>query len=81
MGSAPDIIPVDKDSAQWNLDTAETQHRRELFWEILTLDSWQSLTFGRPPSFSPHQIDCKTPFPDCGGNANAKTCEFGEYPP
>jgi hypothetical protein len=27
-------------------------------WEIYTYDSWQSLTFGRPPSFALQHIDC-----------------------
>lgn len=31
----------DRDSGKWKLDPEETQKRRELFYEILTYDSWQ----------------------------------------
>ncbi|KAG6810865.1 hypothetical protein H0H92_010021 [Tricholoma furcatifolium] len=54
-------LGLHRDSGKWNLDSVETQKRRELFYELLTYDSWQSLTFGRPPSFSTLHIDCKLP--------------------
>ncbi|EGN92270.1 hypothetical protein SERLA73DRAFT_79751 [Serpula lacrymans var. lacrymans S7.3] len=47
---------------KWNLDPEETSKRRALMWEIYTYDSWQSLTFGRPPSFSLAHIDCQMAF-------------------
>lgn len=31
----------DRDSGRWKVDPAETQRRRELFWELYTYDSWQ----------------------------------------
>jgi Fungal specific transcription factor domain len=52
----------DRDSGRWKVDLAETQRRRELFWELFTYDSWQCLTFGRPPSFALPHVDCKQPF-------------------
>ncbi|KAF8885016.1 hypothetical protein BD779DRAFT_1612027 [Infundibulicybe gibba] len=52
---------VNRDSGKWNLNSEETQKRRELFYELLTYDSWQSLTFGRPPSLSSAHIDSKLP--------------------
>ncbi|KAF8074745.1 hypothetical protein FPV67DRAFT_1408589 [Lyophyllum atratum] len=52
---------VNRDSGKWNLDPSETQKRRELFYELLTYDSWQSLTFGRPPSLSTLHVDTKLP--------------------
>ncbi|PFH45910.1 hypothetical protein AMATHDRAFT_70915 [Amanita thiersii Skay4041] len=55
-------IGLHRDTGKWNLNEEETQRRRELFYELVTYDSWQSLTFGRPPSFSPAHIDCKLPF-------------------
>ncbi|KAF8630740.1 hypothetical protein AX17_005335 [Amanita inopinata Kibby_2008] len=55
-------IGLHRDSELWSLNPEETQRRRELFYELLTYDSWQSLTFGRPPSFLPAHIDCKLPF-------------------
>lgn len=52
----------DRDSGRWQgVDPVETQRRRELFWELFTYDSWQCLTFGRPPSFALPHFDCKMP--------------------
>ncbi|KAI0343138.1 hypothetical protein BDW22DRAFT_1329008 [Trametopsis cervina] len=55
---------VYRDSGNWNLSEEETFKRRSLLWEIYVYDSWQSLTFGRPPSFSSTFIDCKMPEPE-----------------
>lgn len=44
-------------------DPEETQRRRELLWELFVYDSWQALTFGRPPAFTIAQVDCKAPHP------------------
>lgn len=54
-------IGLHRDSGRWKLEKYETQRRRELFYELLTYDSWQSLTFGRPPSLSKSHIDCVLP--------------------
>ncbi|KAJ3568149.1 hypothetical protein NP233_g5908 [Leucocoprinus birnbaumii] len=54
-------IGLHRDSGRWKVDPIETQRRRELFWELFTYDSWQCLTFGRPPSFALPHIDCKQP--------------------
>ncbi|THU88687.1 hypothetical protein K435DRAFT_761640 [Dendrothele bispora CBS 962.96] len=55
-------IGLHRDSGRWNgVETDETQRRRQLFWELFTYDSWQSLTFGRPPSFALPHVDCKMP--------------------
>ncbi|KAF9460500.1 fungal-specific transcription factor domain-containing protein [Collybia nuda] len=54
-------IGLHRDSGKWNLEPAETHKRRELFYELLTYDSWQSLTFGRPPSLSTLHIDSQLP--------------------
>ncbi|PPQ65877.1 hypothetical protein CVT24_011208 [Panaeolus cyanescens] len=51
----------DRDSGKWKLNAEQSQKRRELFYELLTYDSWQSLTFGRPPSLSSAHIDCELP--------------------
>ncbi|KAF8630741.1 hypothetical protein AX17_005336 [Amanita inopinata Kibby_2008] len=55
-------IGLHRDSGRWKIDPAETQRRRELFWELFTYDSWQCLTFGRPPSFALPHVDCKMPY-------------------
>ncbi|RDB15770.1 putative transcriptional regulatory protein C1F7.11c [Hypsizygus marmoreus] len=54
-------IGLHRDSGKWNLDPEETHKRRELFYELLTYDSWQSLTFGRPPSLATVHVDSKFP--------------------
>ncbi|KAI0641862.1 fungal-specific transcription factor domain-containing protein [Trametes meyenii] len=54
-------LGLHRDSGRWNLDGKETFRRRSLFYELYTYDSWQSLTYGRPPSFAPAFIDCKMP--------------------
>ncbi|KAL0953461.1 hypothetical protein HGRIS_004693 [Hohenbuehelia grisea] len=55
-------VGLHRDSGKWHLDADETRKRRQLLWEIYVYDSWQSLTFGRPPSFSLFHIDSKLPF-------------------
>jgi len=65
MGIAVKIaqsIGLHRDSGRWKVEPAETQRRRELFWELFTYDSWQCLTFGRPPSFALPHVDSKLPF-------------------
>ncbi|KAI0788807.1 fungal-specific transcription factor domain-containing protein [Abortiporus biennis] len=52
-------IGLHRDSEKWNLAAEETYRRRSLLWELYTYDAWQSLTFGRPPSFSTAFIDCQ----------------------
>lgn len=58
------FLSADRDSGRWKVDPIETQRRRELFWELFTYDSWQCLTFGRPPSFALPHVDCKMPYPN-----------------
>jgi hypothetical protein len=55
-------IGLHRDTGRWKLDLAETQRRREVFWELYVYDSWQCLTFGRPPAFTTAHVDCKMPF-------------------
>ncbi|KAG7093834.1 hypothetical protein E1B28_007473 [Marasmius oreades] len=54
-------VGLHRDSGKWKLKAEETFRRRCLLWEIYTYDSWQSLTYGRPPSFSLAHIDTKRP--------------------
>jgi hypothetical protein len=56
-------IGLHRDNSRWNVDPSEAQRRRELFWELYTYDSWQCMTFGRPPSFSLAHMDCRMPYP------------------
>ncbi|KDR67949.1 hypothetical protein GALMADRAFT_161257 [Galerina marginata CBS 339.88] len=54
-------LGLHRDSGKWKLEPEQTQKRRELFYELLTYDSWQSLTFGRPPSLSSAHVDSQLP--------------------
>ncbi|KAH9933330.1 fungal-specific transcription factor domain-containing protein [Fomitopsis serialis] len=54
-------LGLHRDGNKWNLDPDEAFRRRSLFYELLTYDSWQSITFGRPPSLSMAFIDCQLP--------------------
>ncbi|PCH44393.1 hypothetical protein WOLCODRAFT_138977 [Wolfiporia cocos MD-104 SS10] len=54
-------LGLHRDGNKWNLNPEEAFRRRTLFYELLTYDSWQSLTFGRPPSLSMSFIDCQIP--------------------
>ena len=44
LRTSPDFcgILIDRDSGKWNLDPEQTQKRRDLFYELLTYDSWQA---------------------------------------
>ncbi|KIY70755.1 hypothetical protein CYLTODRAFT_419434 [Cylindrobasidium torrendii FP15055 ss-10] len=59
-------VGLHRDPTKWGLDPQETYRRRCLTWEILTYDSWQSLTYGRPPSFSMIHVDTKMPHQENG---------------
>ncbi|KAK7056210.1 hypothetical protein VNI00_002762 [Paramarasmius palmivorus] len=54
-------VGLHRDSGKWKLSADETFRRRCLLWEIFTYDSWQSLTYGRPPSFSIAHVDTRRP--------------------
>ncbi|KZT00576.1 uncharacterized protein LAESUDRAFT_687970 [Laetiporus sulphureus 93-53] len=54
-------IGLHRDSSKWNLPPDLVNRRRLIFWNIFEADSWQSLTTGRPPSFSRVYIDCQLP--------------------
>lgn len=54
-------IGLHRDSARWGLPDYVVERRRILFWDLFVSDVWQSLTTGRPPSFSREYIDCKFP--------------------
>ncbi|TFK51727.1 hypothetical protein OE88DRAFT_1462788 [Heliocybe sulcata] len=55
------IIGLQRDSAGWNLELAEVQRRRILFWELFTWDAWTSVVNGRPPAMNIHNIDARFP--------------------
>ncbi|KAK0202815.1 fungal-specific transcription factor domain-containing protein [Desarmillaria ectypa] len=62
-------VGLHRDSGKWNLDPEESYRRRCLLWELYVYDSWQSLTYGRPPSFANVHVDAKFP-QDASGTHN-----------
>ncbi|GLB43428.1 putative fungal specific transcription factor [Lyophyllum shimeji] len=72
-------IGLHRDSGKWNLDPGEAQKRRELFYELLTYDSWQSLTYGRPPSLSTLHIDTKLPHDTVKNGAGEVEMSFAAW--
>ncbi|KZT39029.1 hypothetical protein SISSUDRAFT_1046229 [Sistotremastrum suecicum HHB10207 ss-3] len=70
-------LGLHRDPAKWNLGPKETQRRRLVFWELYAMDSWQSLGFGRPPSFSASHVDVQIPEDDVtdakGNHIHART--------
>ncbi|EJD41075.1 hypothetical protein AURDEDRAFT_186732 [Auricularia subglabra TFB-10046 SS5] len=52
-------LGLHRDDTQWKLPESEQQKRRHVFWEVACHDAWSSLSFGRPPSFSPAHVDAK----------------------
>ncbi|KAH8832430.1 hypothetical protein DL96DRAFT_1492094 [Flagelloscypha sp. PMI_526] len=52
-------LSTDRDPSRWNMNEAETQRRRIIFWEVFVYDSL--LSFGRPPSFPKLHMDTKYP--------------------
>ncbi|KAH9479634.1 putative transcriptional regulatory protein C1F7.11c [Psilocybe cubensis] len=70
---------VNRDSGKWNLDPEQTRKRRELFYELLTYDSWQSFTFGRPPSLSSAHIDNQMPHETTKNSAGEIEMSFAAW--
>ncbi|EJD44866.1 hypothetical protein AURDEDRAFT_166048 [Auricularia subglabra TFB-10046 SS5] len=52
-------LGLHRDDTPWNLSEPEQQRRRHVFWEVASYDSWTSLAFGRPPSFTLAHVDAK----------------------
>ncbi|KAF8835749.1 hypothetical protein BDN67DRAFT_912460, partial [Paxillus ammoniavirescens] len=52
---------VYRDGVGWGLPSKLVHRRRVLFWDLFVSDVWQSLSTGRPPSFSLPYIDCRFP--------------------
>ncbi|KAI0766121.1 fungal-specific transcription factor domain-containing protein [Trametes elegans] len=52
---------LDRDSAPWKLTEKQVQRRRNLFWELFTLEMMHCMSLGRPSSLSSNHIDCELP--------------------
>jgi len=55
-------IGLHRDNRIWNLSEEEAMDRRRVFWELQSLDTWQALGYGRPPSLVRPHFDCPQPF-------------------
>ncbi|KAL0072366.1 hypothetical protein AAF712_000129 [Marasmius tenuissimus] len=55
-------LGLHSESPDWNLDPKTRNRRRTLFWEVVYLDVFYSLTLGRPPALNVSFMNC--PFPD-----------------
>ncbi|KAI0367566.1 hypothetical protein BV20DRAFT_970323 [Pilatotrama ljubarskyi] len=57
-------LGLHRDSAPWKLSEKHVQRRRNLFWELSTLEMMHCMSLGRPPALSFHHIDCELPADD-----------------
>ncbi|KAK0485844.1 hypothetical protein IW261DRAFT_1452380 [Armillaria novae-zelandiae] len=48
----------------WKMDATTLNKRRKLFWEVFYVDTFMSLTLGRPPSIRLSYVDCQFPIDD-----------------
>ncbi|THH09507.1 hypothetical protein EW145_g1977 [Phellinidium pouzarii] len=71
-----DVSAVDRDPARWEMEPKIIQRRRFLFWEIFTIDKWESLESGRPATFNLQEVDCEFP-----ADTEATTTEDGTIIP
>ena len=52
---------ADREPSRFKLPPKEVQRRRNVFWELATLDNWRAIGTGRPQTFHPSVIDCQFP--------------------
>lgn len=58
------VFFTDRESSQWKMDAKTLNKRRKLFWEVFHIDTFMSLTLGRPPSIRLSYVDCQFPIDD-----------------
>ncbi|KAF7313707.1 Zn(2)-C6 fungal-type domain-containing protein [Mycena chlorophos] len=63
-------LGLHRDSARWNMDPKIVNRRRSLFWETFSLELFQSIALGRPPSIRLSYVDCEFPAPEVTLDAN-----------
>ncbi|THH08783.1 hypothetical protein EW145_g2474 [Phellinidium pouzarii] len=54
-------IGLHRDPARGKYSSKMTQRRREVFWEVYSIDLWKSFGCGRPTIFYPSIVDCEFP--------------------
>ncbi|KAK0225961.1 fungal-specific transcription factor domain-containing protein [Armillaria fumosa] len=57
-------LGLHRESSQWKMDVTTLNKRRKLFWEVFYVDTFMSLTLGRPPSIRLSYVDCQFPIDD-----------------
>ncbi|KAM5534515.1 hypothetical protein V8D89_011847 [Ganoderma adspersum] len=57
-------LGLHRDSAAWKLSEKAVQRRRNLFWELFSLEMIHCMSLGRPPSLTFNHIDCELPGDD-----------------
>ncbi|PVG02035.1 hypothetical protein CPB86DRAFT_805078 [Serendipita vermifera] len=59
-------IGMHRDPSRWNFDEEECLRRRRLFWEFVSIDTWQYTnglaSWGRPSSINLQSCDCRLPW-------------------
>ncbi|KAL5513258.1 hypothetical protein ACEPAH_3656 [Sanghuangporus vaninii] len=50
-----------RDVAKWNFCESNADRRRNVFWELFTVDCWHNMANGKPPSSVLKYCDCKFP--------------------
>ncbi|KAF7331836.1 Clathrin-coated vesicle protein [Mycena kentingensis (nom. inval.)] len=54
-------LGLHRDSQRWNMDPKIVNRRRSLFWETFSMELFQSIALGRPPSIRLSYVDCEFP--------------------
>ncbi|KAJ7228762.1 fungal-specific transcription factor domain-containing protein [Mycena pura] len=54
-------LGLHRDSARWNMDPKTVNRRRFLFWELFSIELFQCIALGRPPSIRLSYVDCEFP--------------------
>ncbi|TDL26879.1 hypothetical protein BD410DRAFT_835987 [Rickenella mellea] len=57
-------IGLHRDPARWALEDKMIQRRRDVFWQLFTVQNWQGLASGRPMMFTLRSADCEFPVDD-----------------
>ncbi|TBU24176.1 fungal-specific transcription factor domain-containing protein [Dichomitus squalens] len=60
-GKIAQSLGLHRDSAAWKLSDKAVQRRRNLFWELFSLEMIHCMSLGRPPALTFSHIDCELP--------------------
>ncbi|TFY56032.1 hypothetical protein EVG20_g9091 [Dentipellis fragilis] len=64
IGKLIQTLGIQRDSANWDIEPEEIQHRRRVFWEYFGWECWLSIVNGRPPTLALEHSDCRFPEDD-----------------